>query len=154
MSMTAPQRCSSCQPKRAFKMGIRPLARIVGYDCRGCEPEMMGIGPIYAVESAVAKAKSQLGKEIDLVETQRGFRRPVDRLSERTPPGPSIVNVNGGAIAHGPPHRVQRIEDHRDAPARDAEARRGGRPRIALRRRRRASPSSSNGAGIFREEGD
>ena len=43
--------------EKAIKMGIRPLARIVSYDCQGCEPELMGMGPIYAVRNAVAKAQ-------------------------------------------------------------------------------------------------
>jgi acetyl-CoA C-acetyltransferase len=43
--------------EKAIKSGIRPLARIVSYDCQGCEPELMGMGPIYAVRNAVAKAK-------------------------------------------------------------------------------------------------
>ncbi len=89
--------------ERAFKMGIRPLARIVGYDCRGCEPEMMGIGPIYAVESAVAKAKSQLGKEIDLVELNEAFAAQSIACLKELHLDPSIVNVNGGAIALGHP---------------------------------------------------
>ena len=88
---------------KAYKMGIRPLAKIVSYDCRGCEPELMGIGPIFAVQSAIAKVKSELGKEIDLVELNEAFAAQSLACLKELQIDPEKVNVNGGAIALGHP---------------------------------------------------
>ncbi|MGB9293864.1 MAG: acetyl-CoA C-acetyltransferase [Desulfobaccales bacterium] len=89
--------------EKALKMGIRPLARIVSYDCQGCEPELMGMGPIYAVRHAVAKAKEVLGKPIDLVELNEAFAAQSIACLRELNMDPEIVNVNGGAIALGHP---------------------------------------------------
>src|SRR5208337_4225928 len=89
--------------EKALKMGIRPLARIVSYDCQGCEPELMGLGPIYAVRNAVAKAKEALGKPFDLVELNEAFAAQSIACLRELNLDPKIVNVNGGAIALGHP---------------------------------------------------
>ncbi len=89
--------------EKAIKMGIRPMARIVSYDCQGCEPELMGMGPIYAVRNAVAKAKESLGKPIDLVELNEAFAAQSIACMRELSLDPEIVNVNGGAIALGHP---------------------------------------------------
>ena len=89
--------------EKALKMGIRPLARIVSYDCQGCEPELMGMGPIYAVRHAVAKAKEVLNKPIDLVELNEAFAAQSIACLKELNMDPEIVNVNGGAIALGHP---------------------------------------------------
>jgi acetyl-CoA C-acetyltransferase len=88
---------------KAFKLGIRPLAKIVAYDSRGCEPELMGIGPIFAVQSAIAKVKSELGKEIDLVELNEAFAAQAIACQTALHIDPDRINVNGGAIALGHP---------------------------------------------------
>lgn len=89
--------------EKALKMGIRPMARIVGYDCQGCEPELMGTGPIYAVRSAVAKASEELGKKIELVELNEAFAAQALACIHELHLDPATVNVNGGAIALGHP---------------------------------------------------
>jgi acetyl-CoA C-acetyltransferase len=89
--------------EKAIKTGIRPLARIVSYDCQGCEPELMGMGPIYAVRNAVAKAKEALGKPVDLVELNEAFAAQSIACLQELNLNPEIVNVNGGAIALGHP---------------------------------------------------
>jgi acetyl-CoA C-acetyltransferase len=89
--------------KRAFKMGIEPLARISAYDYQGCEPELMGTGPIYAVRSAINKVKEKLGKEIELVELNEAFAAQAIACLKDLNISPDIVNVNGGAIALGHP---------------------------------------------------
>ena len=89
--------------EKAIKMGIRPLARIVSYGCQGCEPELMGMGPIYAVRSAIAKVKVEFGKEIDLVELNEAFAAQSLACLKELTLDPAIVNVNGGAIALGHP---------------------------------------------------
>jgi acetyl-CoA C-acetyltransferase len=89
--------------EKAFKMGIKPLAKIVGYDYRGCEPELMGTGPIYAVRSAINKVRDKLGKDIDLVELNEAFAAQSMACLKDLNLDPQIVNVNGGAIALGHP---------------------------------------------------
>jgi len=89
--------------EKAIKTGIRPLARIVSYDCQGCEPELMGMGPIYAVRNAVAKAQEALGKPVDLIELNEAFAAQSIACLRELNLDPEIVNVNGGAIALGHP---------------------------------------------------
>jgi acetyl-CoA C-acetyltransferase len=89
--------------EKALKMGIRPLAKIDAYSCSGCEPELMGTGPIYAVRHAIDKVSEELGKKIELVELNEAFAaQSLACLKELNLP-PEIVNVNGGAIALGHP---------------------------------------------------
>jgi acetyl-CoA C-acetyltransferase len=89
--------------EKAFKMGIEPLARISAYDYQGCEPELMGTGPIYAVRSAINKVRVKLGKEIELVELNEAFAAQAIACLKDLNLAPEIVNVNGGAIALGHP---------------------------------------------------
>ena len=79
------------------------MAKIVGYDYQGCEPELMGTGPIYAVRSAIIKVREILGKEIDLVELNEAFAAQSIACLKDLHLDPKIVNVNGGAIALGHP---------------------------------------------------
>ena len=88
---------------KAFKMGIEPMARISAYDYQGCEPELMGTGPIYAVRSAINKVREKLGKEIELVELNEAFAAQSIACLKDLNLAPDIVNVNGGAIALGHP---------------------------------------------------
>jgi acetyl-CoA C-acetyltransferase len=89
--------------EKALKMGIRPLARIVAYDVQGCEPELMGTGPIYAVRHAISKVREELGKEIDLVELNEAFAAQALACLKELHLDQDKVNVNGGAIALGHP---------------------------------------------------
>lgn len=88
--------------ERALTMGIRPLAKIDAYSVQGCEPELMGTGPIYAVRSAFAKVTAR-GKKIDLVELNEAFAAQSIACLKELHLDPNIVNVNGGAIALGHP---------------------------------------------------
>lgn len=90
--------------EKALKLGIRPMARIAAYDCQGCEPELMGTGPIYAARNAIAKVREELGgKEIDLVELNEAFAAQALACLRELNLDPDIVNVNGGAVALGHP---------------------------------------------------
>jgi acetyl-CoA C-acetyltransferase len=89
--------------EKATKMGIQPLAKIVAYNCQGCEPELMGLGPIYAVRHAIADVREKLGKKIDLVELNEAFAAQSIACLRELHLDPEIVNVNGGAIALGHP---------------------------------------------------
>jgi acetyl-CoA C-acetyltransferase len=89
--------------EKAIKMGVRPLAKITSYDCQGCEPELMGTGPIYAVRHAFEQVKEQLDKEIELVELNEAFAAQALACVKALNLNPEIVNVNGGAVALGHP---------------------------------------------------
>jgi acetyl-CoA C-acetyltransferase len=89
--------------EKALKMGIRPLAKIDSYSCEGCEPELMGTGPIYAVRHAIERVSEELGKKIELVELNEAFAAQSLACLKELHLSPEIVNVNGGAIALGHP---------------------------------------------------
>jgi acetyl-CoA C-acetyltransferase len=89
--------------EKAVKLGIRPLAKITSYDCQGCEPELMGTGPIYAVRHAYEQLKEQLNKDIELVELNEAFAAQALACVKALNLDPDIVNVNGGAVALGHP---------------------------------------------------
>ena len=89
--------------ERALKMGIRPLAKIDSYSVEGCEPELMGTGPIYAVRDAIERLSEKRGKKIDLVELNEAFAAQSLACLKELHLSPEIVNVNGGAIALGHP---------------------------------------------------
>ena len=89
--------------ERALKMGIRPLAKIDSYSVEGCEPELMGTGPIYAVRHAIERISEERGKNIELVELNEAFAAQSLACLKELHLDPAIVNVNGGAIALGHP---------------------------------------------------
>jgi acetyl-CoA C-acetyltransferase len=89
--------------EKAFKMGIKPLAKLTGYDYHWSEPELMGYGPIYAVRSALHKVWAGVDRQIDLVELNETFAAQSIVSLRELNLDPEIVNVNGGAIALGHP---------------------------------------------------
>ena len=86
----------------AEKRGIEPLARIVSYATAGLDPSVMGVGPIYASRKALDKAGWSVG-DLDLVEANEAFAAQACAVNKDMGWDPSIVNVNGGAIAIGHP---------------------------------------------------
>jgi acetyl-CoA C-acetyltransferase len=88
--------------EKALKMGLRPMARIEAYACQGCEPELMGTGPIYAVRDGIAKVH-EAQKKIELVEINEAFAAQTLACLQELHLDPDLVNVNGGAIALGHP---------------------------------------------------
>ena len=86
----------------AEKRGIEPLARIVSYATAGLDPSVMGVGPIYASHKALDKAGWSVG-DLDLVEANEAFAAQACAVNKDMGWDPSIVNVNGGAIAIGHP---------------------------------------------------
>jgi acetyl-CoA C-acetyltransferase len=89
--------------EKAFKMGIKPMAKLIGYDYHWCEPELMGYGPIYAVRSALHKVWDIMDKQIDLIELSETFAAQSLVSLRELNLDPEMVNVNGGAIALGHP---------------------------------------------------
>ena len=86
----------------AEKRGIEPLARIVSYATAGLDPSIMGVGPIHASRKALDKAGWSVG-DLDLVEANEALAAQACAVNKDMGWDPSIVNVNGGAIAIGHP---------------------------------------------------
>jgi len=81
---------------------IEPMARIVSYCWVGCDPAIMGMGPIQAVEIALDRAGWKIA-ELDLIEANEAFAAPSLAVSKELGFDMARVNVNGGAIALGHP---------------------------------------------------
>ncbi|NWJ23202.1 acetyl-CoA C-acetyltransferase [Rhizobium sp. RM] len=88
--------------QEASRRGITPLARIVSWATAGVDPQIMGTGPIPASRKALAKAGWSIG-DIGLVEANEAFAAQSCAVVRDLGLDPSIVNVNGGAIAIGHP---------------------------------------------------
>ncbi|PBC10843.1 acetyl-CoA C-acetyltransferase [Mesorhizobium sp. WSM3859] len=86
----------------AARRGITPLARIVSWATAGVDPAIMGTGPIPASKRALEKAGWSV-KDLDLVEANEAFAAQACAVNQGMGWDPSIVNVNGGAIAIGHP---------------------------------------------------
>ncbi|XP_061673488.1 3-ketoacyl-CoA thiolase, mitochondrial [Syngnathoides biaculeatus] len=81
---------------------LTPLARIVAYHVSGCDPSIMGIGPVPAITEALKKAGLSLS-DMDLVEVNEAFAPQFLAVSKALGLDPEKSNVNGGAIAIGHP---------------------------------------------------
>ncbi|RMD48746.1 MAG: acetyl-CoA C-acetyltransferase [Alphaproteobacteria bacterium] len=88
--------------EEAERRGIEPLARIVSYATAGVDPAIMGIGPVPASRKALEKAGWSVD-DLDLVEANEAFAAQALAVNREMGWDPSIVNVNGGAIAIGHP---------------------------------------------------
>ena len=86
----------------AEKRGLEPLARIASYATAGLDPSIMGVGPIYASRKALNKAGWSV-IDLDLVEANEAFAAQACAVNKEMDWDPTIVNVNGGAIAIGHP---------------------------------------------------
>ena len=87
---------------RAKELGLKPLARFVGYATAGCLPEEMGAGPIYAIPKVLRQCSMQL-EQIDRMELNEAFAAQSLAVIRELGLDPVRVNVNGGAIALGHP---------------------------------------------------
>jgi acetyl-CoA acyltransferase len=88
--------------ERARALGIAPLARFVAFACAGCDPEEMGMGPMYAVPKVLKMAGLTLD-QIGLIELNEAFAAQVLAVMQVLGLDAARVNVNGGAIALGHP---------------------------------------------------
>ncbi|MEW5982230.1 MAG: thiolase family protein [Acidobacteriota bacterium] len=89
----------------AARYGLKPLARIAGFGVAGCDPQIMGIGPVPATRTALVQA-GITGSDIDIVELNEAFAPQalaVMRDFEKMGIDPEKVNPQGGAIALGHP---------------------------------------------------
>ena len=88
--------------QQAEKRGLTPLARIVSFSTAGVDPKYMGIGPVSASKKALDKAGWEVS-DLDLIESNEAFAAQSLAVTREMGWDPSIVNVNGGAIAIGHP---------------------------------------------------
>ncbi len=88
--------------ERAAQLGVPTLARFVAFATAGCDPEEMGVGPVFAVPKALRMAGLSL-EEIDLFELNEAFAAQSLAVLKVLGIDPVKVNVNGGAIALGHP---------------------------------------------------
>jgi len=87
---------------KARELGIEPLGRFVASAVAGVDPRVMGIGPIPAVQKALARAGIEVA-DLDLVELNEAFASQSLHVIRELGLDPERVNVNGGAIAVGHP---------------------------------------------------
>ena len=87
---------------KAIQLGLKPLARFVGYSVAGVRPEVMGIGPINAVPKLLKRTQIKLD-DIDLIELNEAFASQSLAVVRTLGMNPDKINVNGGAIALGHP---------------------------------------------------
>ena len=97
----------------AQKKGLKPLGRFLGFAVAGCEPDEMGIGPVFAVPK-VLKRLGLTVADIDLWELNEAFAVQVLYCADTLGIPMDRLNVNGGAIAVGHPYGVsgQRLTGH------------------------------------------
>ena len=105
--------CVLMDEKLAEQRGMKPLGRFLGFAVAGCEPDEMGIGPVYAVPKALARLGLTIN-DIDLWELNEAFAVQVLYCRDKLGIPAERLNVNGGAIAVGHPYGVsgQRLTGH------------------------------------------
>ncbi len=99
--------------KLAEQKGLKPLGRFLGFAVAGCEPDEMGIGPVYAIPK-VLKRLGLTMNDIDLWELNEAFAVQVLYCRDKLGIPADKLNVNGGAIAVGHPFGMsgQRLTGH------------------------------------------
>lgn len=88
--------------KWAEKRNLQPIARLVSYGIGAVEPAMFGLGPVPAVRQALDRAGWRIG-DLERIEVNEAFAAVVIALMQELGLPEDIVNVEGGAIAHGHP---------------------------------------------------
>lgn len=88
--------------ENAKAKGRTPLARVVSWGIAGCDPEIMGIGPVPATKIALDRAGLKL-EDMDVVEVNEAFAGQVLAVAKDLGIDHAKLNVNGGAIALGHP---------------------------------------------------
>jgi acetyl-CoA acyltransferase len=82
------------------ELGLNPIARMMAYAVAGCEPSLMGIGPVFAVPKALTQAGLKLA-DIDQIELNEAFASQSLAVVKELGIDPTKLNPNGGAIALG-----------------------------------------------------
>ena len=97
----------------AAQRNLKPLGRFLGFAVAGCEPDEMGIGPVFAVPKVLSKLGLKVA-DIDLWELNEAFAVQVLYCADKLGIPMDRLNVDGGAIAVGHPYGVsgQRLTGH------------------------------------------
>ena len=105
--------CVIVSEQYASQKNLKPLGRFLGFAVAGCEPDEMGIGPVFAVPKVLAKLGLKVS-DIDLWELNEAFAVQVLYCRDKLGIPADKLNVNGGAIALGHPYGVsgQRLTGH------------------------------------------
>ncbi len=105
--------CAVVSDAYAQKKGLKPLGRFLGFAVAGCEPDEMGIGPVYAVPKVLKRLGLRV-EDIDLWELNEAFAVQVLYCADTLGIPLDRLNVNGGAIAVGHPYGMsgQRLTGH------------------------------------------
>ena len=84
------------------KYGLKPKARVLGYGHAGVRPEVMGVGPIPAVQNLLKNTGLSIS-DFDVIESNEAFAAQAIAVNRGLDLDPKVVNPNGGAIALGHP---------------------------------------------------
>ena len=105
--------CVIVSEEYASKHNLKPLGRFLGFAVAGCEPDEMGIGPVFAVPKVLKKLGLTV-QDIDLWELNEAFAVQVMYCRDKLGIPHDRLNVDGGAIALGHPYGVsgQRLTGH------------------------------------------
>ncbi len=105
--------CAVVSERYAEQKGLQPLGRFLGFAVAGCDPDEMGIGPVFAVPKVLARLGLTVD-DIDLWELNEAFAVQVLYSADKIGIPYERLNVNGGAIAIGHPYGMsgQRLAGH------------------------------------------
>ena len=105
--------CAVVSESYASSHNLKPLGRFLGFAVAGCEPDEMGIGPVFAVPKVLHRLGLGVG-DIDLWDLNEAFAVQVLYCRDKLGIPADRLNVNGGAIALGHPYGVsgQRLTGH------------------------------------------
>ena len=95
--------CVVMSDREAAKAGVEPLGVFRGFVVAGCEPDEMGIGPVFAVPKLLARAGLEV-EDIDLWELNEAFAVQVIYCRDKLGIPNDRLNVDGGAISIGHPY--------------------------------------------------
>ena len=88
--------------EKAKELGVTPMATWIGGELAGCDPAIMGIGPVYSTRKVMKKLGMEIG-DFDLIEAHEAFAAQSVAVGKDLGFDLSKLNVNGGAIALGHP---------------------------------------------------
>ncbi|MEX2112250.1 MAG: thiolase family protein [Pirellulales bacterium] len=94
--------CVVMSRQRAEQLGIKPKLVFRGFQVAGCEPDEMGIGPVFAIPKLLKRAGLKM-EDVDLWELNEAFAVQVLYCRDKLGIDPAKLNVNGGSIAIGHP---------------------------------------------------
>ena len=88
--------------ERAETLGIKPKLIFRGFSVAGCEPDEMGIGPVFAIPKVIKQCGLTLG-DIDIIELNEAFAVQVVYCRDKLGLDPDKLNINGGSVSIGHP---------------------------------------------------